>query len=67
MALLEMDYSSEALKCVVSVNIMLSEIAKNSPEVGVFDVKKYKMLYLFHRWNWWDLHIQDGLKCLLEE
>lgn len=48
MALLEMNYYSEALKCVVPVSVILPEIPKNNPGAGAPDVESYKTLYLFH-------------------
>ena len=48
MALIQMNYYSEAIKCVVPVNVILPEIPKRDPGVGAPEVESYKTLYLFH-------------------
>jgi len=47
MALIQMNYYSEAIKCVVPVNVVLPEIPKRDPGVGAPE-GSYKTLYLFH-------------------
>ncbi len=48
MALIHMNYYSEAIKCMVPVNVLLPEIPKRAPGVGAPEVESYKTLYLFH-------------------
>ena len=48
MAFLELNYFSKALNQTVSVNVILPEKEKQSPEAGAPDAEHYKTLYLFH-------------------
>lgn len=47
MALLEMNYYSDALKMTTTVNVILPEKTKNSPGAGAPE-GTYKTLYLYH-------------------
>jgi len=48
MALIQMNYYSKAIKCMVPVNVILPETPRSASEAGAPEAESYKTLYLFH-------------------